>query len=116
MTTETKQNPKDQPITVKDLNTENPRWCVGCGDFSIIMAVKRLMVEQQMQPHMTTNVSGIGCSGRASYYINTYGAHSLHGRAIPFATGLALTRPDLNLFIHSGDGDAASGEQVRHHR
>ena len=101
-------NSANIPLTVKDLNTENPRWCAGCGDFSIIMAVKRFMVNEQLLPHQTVNVSGIGCSGRAPNYINTYGIHGLHGRAIPLATGLALTRPDLNIFIHSGDGDALS--------
>lgn len=96
------------PLTIKDLNTENPRWCAGCGDFSIIMAVKRFMVDKQLAPHMTVNVSGIGCSGRASFYINAYGVHSIHGRAIPVTLGLALARPELNLFVHSGDGDAVS--------
>lgn len=98
----------ENPMTVKDLNTENPRWCAGCGDFSIIMGLKRFMVNEHIVAHNTVNVSGIGCSGRAPHYINTYGVHSLHGRAIPIATGLALTRPELNLFIHSGDGDAIS--------
>lgn len=101
-------SPADQPLAVKDLNTENPRWCAGCGDFSIIMSLKRFMVNRQLKPHMTVNVSGIGCSGRAPNYINTYGAHTLHGRAIPVALGLALTRPELDIFIHSGDGDALS--------
>ncbi|MFT7539048.1 MAG: 2-oxoglutarate ferredoxin oxidoreductase subunit beta, partial [Lysobacterales bacterium] len=95
-------------FTIKDLNTENPRWCAGCGDFSIIMGLKRFMVNKQIQPHETVNISGIGCSGRASFYINSYGVHSIHGRAIPVATGLSLARPDLNIFIHSGDGDAIS--------
>jgi len=99
---------ENQPLTVKDLNTENPRWCAGCGDFSIIMALKRFMVERQLIPHQTVNISGIGCSGRASFYINSYGVHSIHGRAIPVAMGLALTKPELKLFIHSGDGDAIS--------
>ncbi|MCA9399938.1 MAG: 2-oxoacid:ferredoxin oxidoreductase subunit beta, partial [Candidatus Omnitrophica bacterium] len=100
--------PEQPAITIKDLNTENPRWCAGCGDFSIIMGLKRFMVNQQLVPHNTVNVSGIGCSGRAPFYINAYGVHSIHGRAIPVATGLALTRPELNLFIHSGDGDSLS--------
>src|SRR3989338_6528062 len=107
MSTDTQQ-PTGSQITIKDLNTENPRWCAGCGDFSIIIAVKRFMVDQQLQPHMTVNVSGIGCSGRASFYINAYGVHSIHGRAIPVALGIALAKPELNLFIHSGDGDAMS--------
>ncbi|VAX37095.1 2-oxoglutarate/2-oxoacid ferredoxin oxidoreductase, beta subunit [hydrothermal vent metagenome] len=98
----------DNPLTIKDLNTENPRWCAGCGDFGIVMGVKRFMVDEQLDPTNTVNVSGIGCSGRAPFYFNTYGIHSIHGRAIPVAMGLALGRPDLNIFIHSGDGDALS--------
>lgn len=97
-----------QPITIKDLNTENPRWCAGCGDFSIIMGLKRFLVAEQLPPHMTVNVSGIGCSGRAPFYINSYGIHTIHGRAIPVALGMILTRPELKVFIHSGDGDALS--------
>ncbi len=98
----------DEPLTVKDLNTENPRWCLGCGDFGILMGLKRFMIDEHLPPHETVNVSGIGCSGRVPFYVDTYGLHSIHGRAIPIAMGLALTRPDLNLIIHSGDGDALS--------
>jgi 2-oxoglutarate ferredoxin oxidoreductase subunit beta len=94
--------------SVKDLNTENPRWCAGCGDFAIISGVKKYLVEENILPENAVNVSGIGCSGRAPFYINTYGIHGIHGRAIPIATGIALARPDLSLFIHSGDGDALS--------
>ena len=108
MATETKDISEGQPLTVKDLHTEQPRWCIGCGDFSIIMSLKRFMVDKEIIPHMTVNVSGIGCSGRAPAYIKTYGVHSIHGRPIPVALGIALSRPDLNLFIHSGDGDAIS--------
>lgn len=100
--------PNNQPLTIKDLHTENPRWCNGCGDFGIIMGVKRFMVDTQIVAHNTVNVSGIGCSGRAPNYINTYGVHSIHGRPITVASGLAIARPDLNIFIHSGDGDAMS--------
>ena len=97
-----------QPLTIKDLHTENPRWCVGCGDFGIIMGLKRFLIDTQLAPHMTVNVSGIGCSGRAPNYINSYGLHSIHGRPITIAMGIAINRPDLNIFIHSGDGDALS--------
>jgi 2-oxoglutarate ferredoxin oxidoreductase subunit beta len=95
-------------LTIKSLTTENPRWCPGCGDFGILMALKRFMVNEHMEPAETVHVSGIGCSGRTPNYIKAYGLHGIHGRAIPIATGLALTRPDLNLFVHSGDGDALS--------
>jgi 2-oxoglutarate ferredoxin oxidoreductase subunit beta len=109
MSVNTDQAPtENKPLALKDLNTENPRWCAGCGDFSIIMAVKRFMVDLQLQPHMTVNVSGIGCSGRAPNYINTYGVHGIHGRPIPLSLGVVLARPDLNVFVHSGDGDAIS--------
>lgn len=96
------------PLTIKDLHTENPRWCVGCGDFGIVMGLKRFMVDSHLSAAQTVNVSGIGCSGRAPNYINTYGAHTIHGRPITFALGLALARPDLEIFVHSGDGDALS--------
>src|SRR5450432_1528569 len=108
MTTDTAAKPAGTPITIKELNTENPRWCAGCGDFGVIMGLKRFIVDRQLQPAHTVNVSGIGCSGRAPNYFNTYGVHSIHGRPITIATGLALVRPDLNLFVHAGDGDSLS--------
>lgn len=108
MSMDVQSKEKAGPLTLQDLNTENPRWCAGCGDFGIIMGLKRFYVEQQMAPEKTVNVSGIGCSGRAPNYINTYGVHAIHGRPITIALGLALARPDLNLFVHSGDGDALS--------
>lgn len=98
----------EKPLTIKDLTTENPRWCVGCGDFGILMGMKRFIIDEKLLPHETVNVSGIGCSGRVPFYMDTYGVHAIHGRAIPVAMGIALTRPDLNLIIHSGDGDALS--------
>ncbi|MEI6438383.1 MAG: thiamine pyrophosphate-dependent enzyme [Candidatus Omnitrophota bacterium] len=100
--------PTAAPITMKELFAENPRWCAGCGDFGILASLKKFLIERQLKPEMTINISGIGCSSRAPNYINTYGAHSIHGRAIPVALGIALARPDLNLFVHSGDGDAMS--------
>jgi 2-oxoglutarate ferredoxin oxidoreductase subunit beta len=100
--------PSTAPVAMKDLFAENPRWCAGCGDFGILASVKKFLIDRQLRPEMTMNVSGIGCSSRAPNYINTYGAHSIHGRAIPVATGIALARPDLHLFIHSGDGDSMS--------
>ena len=108
MSSEAKNKSQDTPASVKDLATENPRWCVGCGDFGILMGLKRFIVDTEMSAAQTVNVSGIGCSGRAPNYIHTYGVHSIHGRAITVALGLALARPDLNVFVHSGDGDALS--------
>ena len=108
MTTDTLSTPAPAPITIKELNTENPRWCAGCGDFGVIMGLKRFIVDRQLAPSQTVNVSGICCSGRAPNYFNTYGVHSIHGRPIPVALGVALARPDLNLFVHAGDGDTLS--------
>ena len=103
------QNKKTKtPLTIQALNTETPRWCAGCGDFGIIMALKKFYIERQLDPATVVNVSGIGCSGRAPNYINTYGMHGIHGRPITIAMGLALARPDLHIFIESGDGDALS--------
>jgi 2-oxoglutarate/2-oxoacid ferredoxin oxidoreductase subunit beta len=94
--------------SIKELETESARWCRGCGDFGILSALKKHMVDRDLAPWDTVHVSGIGCSGRTPNYINSYGMHTLHGRAITIATGLILTRPDLNIFVHSGDGDALS--------
>ena len=108
MTAQSPTPEANAPVTMKDLAAENPRWCAGCGDFGILASVKKFLIDRQLKPEMTVNISGIGCSSRAPNYINTYGAHSIHGRAIPVALGVALARPDLHLFVHSGDGDSMS--------
>ncbi len=95
MSSQSKDQEGQNPLTIKDLNTESPRWCVGCGDFGILMGLKRFIVDQKLSPVQMVNISGIGCSGRAPNYINTYGVGSIHGRAIPIALGLAITRPEL---------------------
>jgi len=84
------------------------RWCPGCGDYSILTAVKMLMPELGLRPESTVFVSGIGCAARFPYYMNTYGMHSIHGRAPAIATGLAMARPDLDVWVVTGDGDGLS--------
>ncbi len=84
------------------------RWCPGCGDYSILAAVQMLLPELGVKRESTVFVSGIGCAARFPYYMNTYGVHSIHGRAPAFATGLIATRPDLDVWVISGDGDALS--------
>ena len=84
------------------------RWCPGCGDYSILTAVQLLMPELGVSPESTVFLSGIGCAARFPYYMNTYGMHSIHGRAPAIATGLAMARPDLDVWVVSGDGDALS--------
>src|SRR3954449_8739454 len=84
------------------------RWCPGCGDYSILMQTKKLFAKLGIDRTKTVFISGIGCSSRFPYYMNTYGIHSIHGRAPTFVTGLKLARPDLQLWMVTGDGDALS--------
>lgn len=97
------------PTTRKDwASDQEVRWCPGCGDYSILAAVQMLMPELGVRRENTVFVSGIGCAARFPYYMNTYGMHSIHGRAPAIATGLAVTRPDLDVWVVTGDGDALS--------
>ena len=84
------------------------RWCPGCGDYSILTAVQLLMPDLGVKRENTVFVSGIGCAARFPYYMNTYGMHSIHGRAPAIATGLAVARPDLDVWVVGGDGDLLS--------
>ncbi len=89
-------------------SSQEVRWCPGCGDYAILNSVQKLMPELNIARENMVFVSGIGCSGRFPYYMNTYGFHSIHGRAPTIATGLKLTRPELSVWIVTGDGDALS--------
>ena len=84
------------------------RWCPGCGDYGILLAVQQLMPSLGVSPENTVFVSGIGCSSRFPYYMNTYGMHSIHGRAPAIATGVKTARPDLDVWVITGDGDGLS--------
>ena len=98
-----------KPTTKSDWTSDQEvRWCPGCGDYSILLAVQTLMPELDVQPENTVFVSGIGCSSRFPYYMNTYGIHSIHGRAPAIATGIAVARPELDVWVITGDGDALS--------
>src|SRR5467141_2410521 len=95
--------------TKKDWSSDQEvRWCPGCGDYSILTAVQMLMPELDISRDNTVFVSGIGCSSRFPYYMNTYGLHSIHGRAPAIATGLATARPELQVWVVTGDGDGLS--------
>jgi len=85
-----------------------PRWCTGCGDNAILTAVQRLCRDEDLRPEKTVFVSGIGCSSRFPHYMKTYGFHGVHGRALPIAQGIKMARPDLNVFVNTGDGDCCS--------
>ena len=84
------------------------RWCPGCGDYAVLAAVRQFLPTLGIRRENTVFVSGIGCSSRFPYYLNTYGMHSIHGRAPAIATGLAVSRPDLSVWVVTGDGDALS--------
>ena len=93
----------------KDWETDQEvRWCPGCGDYAILKAVQRTMPEIGARPENTVFVSGIGCSSRFPYYMETYGFHTIHGRAPAIATGVKLANPELDVWIITGDGDALS--------
>jgi 2-oxoglutarate ferredoxin oxidoreductase subunit beta len=92
------------------------RWCPGCGDYSILAQMKKVLPTLGVAPEKTVFVSGIGCSSRFPYYVNTYGIHSIHGRAPAVATGLKVARPDLSIWVITGDGDGLSigGNHLMH--
>ncbi len=96
-------------LTAKDFRTDQEvRWCPGCGDYAILAALQSFMPELGIERENTVFISGIGCAARFPYYMNTYGMHSIHGRAPAIATGLATTRADLSVWVVTGDGDAMS--------
>jgi 2-oxoglutarate ferredoxin oxidoreductase subunit beta len=96
-------------LTAKDFRTDQEvRWCPGCGDYAILAALQSFMPELGIKRENTVFISGIGCAARFPYYMNTYGMHSIHGRAPAIATGLATTRADLSVWVVTGDGDALS--------
>jgi 2-oxoglutarate ferredoxin oxidoreductase subunit beta len=98
------------PVTTKKdwSSDQEVRWCPGCGDYSILTAMQMLMPELGVRRENTVFVSGIGCAARFPYYMNTYGMHGIHGRAPAIASGLAVSRPDLDVWVVTGDGDALS--------
>ncbi|MDX2226916.1 MAG: thiamine pyrophosphate-dependent enzyme [Verrucomicrobiae bacterium] len=94
--------------TKKDLTADHPTWCPGCGDFAVLALYYKMLEKKQYPVENITTIAGIGCSSRFPYFVNGHGAHYIHGRAIPFATGVSLARPDLHVFVFGGDGDAFS--------
>lgn len=97
------------PLTAKDFTTDQEvRWCPGCGDYSILKQVQTILPQIGIPREQIVIVSGIGCSSRFPYYMNTYGMHSIHGRATAIASGLKAARPELSVWIVTGDGDGLS--------
>jgi 2-oxoglutarate ferredoxin oxidoreductase subunit beta len=101
--------PEALKLTAKDFKSDQEvRWCPGCGDYAILAAMQSFLPELGIPRERIAFVSGIGCSSRFPYYLNTYGMHSIHGRAPAIATGLSVSRPDLSVWVVTGDGDALS--------
>lgn len=95
-------------LTKKDIAADHPTWCPGCGDFSVLALYFKLIEKRKMWQEKITTVAGIGCSSRFPYFVQAHGVHYIHGRALAFASGISLSRPDLHLFVFGGDGDAFS--------
>jgi 2-oxoglutarate ferredoxin oxidoreductase subunit beta len=105
----TEGNGTQPKLAAKDYKTDQEvRWCPGCGDYAILAALQGFMPELKIPKERIVFVSGIGCAARFPYYMETYGMHSIHGRAPAIATGLSISRPDLSVWVVTGDGDALS--------
>jgi 2-oxoglutarate ferredoxin oxidoreductase subunit beta len=100
--------PDRKPLSKKDISADHPTWCPGCGDFSVLALYFKLIEKRKMWHEKITTIAGIGCSSRFPYFVQAHGAHFIHGRALPFASGISLSRPDLHVFVFGGDGDAFS--------
>jgi 2-oxoglutarate ferredoxin oxidoreductase subunit beta len=98
----------DEHHALEDYQGGVPRWCTGCGDNAILTAVQRLCRDEGLRPEKTVFVSGIGCSSRFPHYMKTYGFHGIHGRALPIAEGIKMSRPELDVLVNTGDGDCCS--------
>ena len=101
-------NEERKGLTKKELAADHPTWCPGCGDFSVLALYFKLIEKRKLWHEKITTVAGIGCSSRFPYFVQAHGAHYIHGRALPFASGISLSRPDLHVFVFGGDGDAFS--------
>lgn len=97
-----------EPLTKKDLLADHPTWCPGCGDFAVLASFFKILEKLQYPHEKICTIAGIGCSSRFPYFVNGHGVHFIHGRALPLATGISLSRPDLHVFAFGGDGDGFS--------
>jgi 2-oxoglutarate ferredoxin oxidoreductase subunit beta len=108
ITSVTTPAPERKGLTKKELSADHPTWCPGCGDFSVLALYFKLIEKRKLLHEKITTVAGIGCSSRFPYFVQAHGVHYIHGRALPFASGISMSRPDLHVFVFGGDGDAFS--------
>ena len=97
-----------EKLTKKALTADHPTWCPGCGDFAVLAAFYKILEKLQFPHEKIVTIAGIGCSSRFPYFVNGHGVHFIHGRALPLASGVSLSRPDLHVFAFGGDGDGYS--------
>jgi 2-oxoglutarate/2-oxoacid ferredoxin oxidoreductase subunit beta len=97
-----------EKLTKKMLTADHPTWCPGCGDFAVLAAFYKVLEKLQIPHEKIVTIAGIGCSSRFPYFVNSHGLHYIHGRALPLATGISLSRPDVHVFAFGGDGDGFS--------
>ncbi|MCB1096727.1 MAG: pyruvate ferredoxin oxidoreductase [Verrucomicrobiae bacterium] len=97
-----------EKLTKKMLTADHPTWCPGCGDFAVLAAFYKVLEKLQIPHEKIVTIAGIGCSSRFPYFVNSHGLHFIHGRALPLATGISLSRPDVHVFAFGGDGDGFS--------
>src|SRR6478609_9257351 len=108
--------PAPEKLTKKALTADHPTWCPGCGDFAVLAVFYKVLEKLQFPQEKIVVVAGIGCSSRFPYFMNTHSLHFIHGRALPLATGVSLSRPDVHVFVFGGDGDGFSigGNHLNH--
>ena len=100
--------PPREKLTKKAITADHPTWCPGCGDFAVLASFYKVLEKRNLEHEKIVTLAGIGCSSRFPYFVNGHGAHYIHGRAVPLASGISLARPDLHVFLFGGDGDGFS--------
>src|SRR5205085_109936 len=109
------EHPREK-LTKKAITADHPTWCPGCGDFAVLASFYKVLEKKNLDHEKIVTLAGIGCSSRFPYFVNGHGAHFIHGRAVPLASGISLARPDLNAFMSSADGHGYStvGNHLNH--
>ncbi|MBV8101039.1 MAG: pyruvate ferredoxin oxidoreductase [Verrucomicrobia bacterium] len=100
--------PEREKLTKKAITADHPTWCPACGDFAVLASFYKVLEKRQLPHENIVTLAGIGCSSRFPYFVNTHGAHFIHGRSVPLASAISLARPDLHVFLFGGDGDGLS--------
>jgi 2-oxoglutarate/2-oxoacid ferredoxin oxidoreductase subunit beta len=108
--------PEREKLTKKAVTADHPTWCPACGDFAVLASFYKILEKRQLPHENIVTLAGIGCSSRFPYFVNTHGAHFIHGRAVPLASAISLARPELHVFLFGGDGDGFSigGNHLEH--